>query len=252
MKKVPKVPKVPVWVAIIMGIAVVAVLVGLRFHNVCKVLKEERKCARADVDTHQFRSGDILLFNGLGARGNFGAHLTRMCVGTGYTHIGMVYVHTDTGRPYVWEMHLTGSRLMPLRAKMRNYRGTCSVRSLSPALSVEKQRAFDQFIRSRWGDPYSYHFITHGYNRLFRFLPMPVTGGQKRQDAYYCCDLVADTLKEVGVLDFNNTDHPSELTPRDFTTRRQRLPMRAGFSYGPEICLVVPKTKTPSAPVLPK
>ena len=231
----------------------IIVFIVLRSISVSKEFKEEAKLIRRSIYTHTYRSGDVLLFNGLGARGTFGANLTRALAGSTYTHIGMVYVHPETGRPYVWEMHLSGSRLMPLFAKMHNYRGHAAVRTLQPKISPEQQKRFDEFVRSRWGNAYSYAFIPHGYNRLFSFLPVPIaTDTTKRQSAYYCCDLVADTLRYIGVLDFqphDNADNPSALTPRDFTVRRQNLPLHSKFTYGPEIRLEVPKEMV--APSLP-
>ena len=207
------------WSLVLVGLCVVIFLIlAFRWIHVHHMPKPKSKLKLRDVN---FKSGDLLLCSGHGERGGFGASVLRLISNTQWTHLAMIYVDDKTGYPYIWDMDTRGARLLNLDAFLKMFKGYTAVRSINKNVDQEE---FKKFIQMKWNKSYDYEFWLHGYNRMFPLMPLPASTPSKRdKNSYFCCDLVAETLEHLGVLQFDPKEDNVKNNDRGCNTQDKSL-----------------------------
>jgi hypothetical protein len=180
-----------------------------------------------------FRTGDLLLWNSCF---KLRTDLEKILCSSRFTHVSLVFVDR-AGVPFVWEtVGETGHRLCKLAPLLRDSGShmQCVLRKISVPLD---SRAFEALARISIGQPYSFGFWKGVVRRWFPYLELPVSDKPSLTMPRFCSELVADTYRRFGVLDFAHRDtSPALILPDDFAEcRSTRLPWANGYSLGPEI-----------------
>lgn len=247
-RKSGKGPKKEQWIppVVIGGILLLVFICWLVSHVV--KIKDLPHPKKKDLWEHNFRNGDLILFNSRGFYFGIDALFLKMGGGSCIAHVGMVYKDPNTQHLYVWHSQTGyngrhGSHLTPLYGTIESYPGCVYTRPISHEIDGQ---VMQRVIRELWGTQYSFDFLVQAYNRYFPFLSIPYRDYDpaKKRD-YFCCDFVLETLRRAGVLDFNHGHHkPHQALPRDFLSHNEddKLPLKKPYSYGKEI-LLVPRWK---------
>jgi hypothetical protein len=241
---------------LVVGIVIFCVLV-YRSRN---VLMAKDPSKTISVDQMEWQTGDLVLCNGSGARGQIGNFMNRLISGSKWSHAGLIYVHPENGFPYLWDTDSESARLIPIRSFLRLYKGKVAIRPLERKHNAEykkvNQDAFDEYIRKRWGSRFRYNFWFNGYNRYFPALALPDFEYNDKDEKnqihssknYFCVQLLIETCEHAGIVQFPNTWTAKE---RDKCIREFSLIdlesesthfseyLSDGWMYGKELLLVV-------------
>jgi hypothetical protein len=179
-----------------------------------------------DMDT-----GDLVLFSGKG-RVSFGI---RLATRSRWSHVGMAIRFSGSAEVFLWEATAeqsnrdaveAGVRLMPLRERLRRYKGEVAVRHLDVHRAPERLSALHAFRAEVEGRPYEQSRL----ELLRSVYEGPFGANREELSSIFCSELVAAAYQRMGLL----ADHPpsNEYTPADFSSDAGLILMEG--QLGPE------------------
>lgn len=147
-----------------------------------------------------FRTGDLLFFRGLSWVEKTIQTYTRCR----YNHVSLVV--EEMGKYFLWEADVgegyrKGPRMIPLEVKLAKWRGTreLAYRPIKKSLDLNQLLSFAQQKTSAGFDTSMLRWIAEF--------------GQPKEEKFFCSELIALTLRNLGVL--RNTKRNASYSPRD-------------------------------------
>ena len=215
------------------GLVAVCFFLIISYQKVKKTKSITKQFETVKIHEANLQSGDVLLCNDHRGMGPvFGFFL-----GSIVNHVGIVYRNPTTNHIYILEMMIAGIRMIPLYAFLKYYKGNIYARKLSPCVTSQQQKKFDDYLRKHWVDKYDYGMISHVFNRMTISSFLPVKSSNPYEH-HTCAQFIFKILQEVGVL-IDNEEYKIETLPQDFMTCKQKLPLEKGYSFGPEIHIIL-------------
>jgi len=169
-----------------------------------KAKKAARDAAKIlTVDSANFRTGDLLFFRGL----SWAEKAIQTYTKNRYNHVSMVI--KEKGKIFLWEADVgeyyrQGPRVIPLDQKLSRWRGTSEI-----ARRPIKKEISEEEILKIAGKEASKEFDKSMLIWLFSWWP-------REEGKYFCSELIAETLKRVGVL--TDEKRSSAYSPKDLAT----------------------------------
>ncbi len=187
----------------------------------------------------KLRTGDVVLFSG---KGGISAGI-KWATFSRWSHVGMVLVLPEYDFVCLWESttlssiadvatgeHRKGVQLVPLSARVREYKGDIAIRQLKnvqfDAADIHSLMKLRKKLARRPYEKSKLELIRAAYDGPF---------GKNTEDlsSLFCSELVAEAYQELDLV--NAKKKPSnEYTPADFSQKKEALPWVRG-KLGPEI-----------------
>lgn len=171
----------------------------------------------------KWRNGDILLVSGQRSRDKF----IHFVSGGPFNHVAIVYVQPASGEPYVWEMLLTGTRLISLCEFVRSHRkrgSRLAYRQLEGEGSGIPSETMERIVAEQWSTYYDVDLPLH---LSARFLQTHEFIGElsgklsstKNNKRLSCAQLVYRALAAANIIDPRLASVPAQsLLPIDFAS----------------------------------
>lgn len=176
-------------------------------------------CTQKDWKNIEWRNGDILLVSGQRRRDKF----IHFVSGGPFNHVAIVYVQPSSGEPYVWEMLLTGTRLISMCEFMRSHRkrgARLAYRQLEGA-GVIASETMERLVAEQWSTYYDVDLPLHLSARFLQAHEFigELSGRLSKNKRLSCAQLVYRALSDAGVIDPRLASVPAQsLLPIDFAS----------------------------------
>jgi hypothetical protein len=229
-------------------LVIAGLLVAKMAYQLSNLISELYEIPFLSLSTFPFQSGDLILFS---SRRTFYDPLHILVTDCAITHVGMVVRNPKNGLLRMWELSFSKNsprlvRLSNLFGRIQQYQGTVLVRQLKShsTQTVDEQKLYDIVRKIQEDDmltPITYRtsFYLNTYDRhnsefmcFHPPLPLhttPPTGNKE----WICTDILSYTYNAIGV--FDGVDYT--LWPRDFYSKKEKLPVAAGWTFSKEIRL---------------
>lgn len=206
------------------------------------------------VKVSDLNTGDMIFFHG---EGNFGSTIIEMSGMSPWSHVALyVEYQTEDGviHPAIWEAtswHANqyelvkhqlrgGARIVDLNERLLLTKpGSIGVRSLEANVQYRKdlKTRINRFIGSEDGKPYEnswWPLIRSWFDVFDDITCLPTCFGRNRVDtsAYFCSELVAETLMQANVLRFVIQKPSDEFTVADMA-RLTDADLVSPYHYAP-------------------
>lgn len=248
-----------VWViTLIIGMFILlatATMGGMMGWKLANITHELKLFPSESISTFDFENGDLILFSSNMAYKSsaISSVLQMIITDCPITHVGMVVQNPGNGLFRCWEMALGEDiadmiRVTNLNVRLQSYNGTVLIRRLRGPhkLSCEDTYKFVRKILNQQNNKrvrYRASFYLNTYDCrtsdfLFMHPPLPIVTNKNDNSKnaiteWICTDLVSATYHALGV--FSTID--LTLWPRDFYSKRDKLPMCLDWEFSSEILL---------------